>query len=349
MTTRRGLLAAGVAGLFGLRAAPVMSDSGSDPCARPPSVHPEIFFRRSFHLPQAMQDIVFWGYKPNPEAPRDEKILRRYGVMLLNYKAAMERDNAIDLKVETVEKNECGQIFISADLVPLSPPEQEQRVRISSVTKAFLDQIKEKSPEEQFEAKIVFLTASFRGVVYEMSTDWQTIPLSPGELLHARKGDCKDFAFSRYLLARELGMDPDHLQIVVYDSRNPDRPGHANLAVFNPHASTWIMIDGTGRHPWQEMGSVLSYENHPDVYDALAGNYIVDDAVPFAGITNKGVYFFDSIEAYPDGQYPVFKNPLPIPHPGDRPIHFLIDDAHFYYPTMDGPQLPVLGQGFGPR
>lgn len=138
------------------------------------------------------------------------------------------------------------------------------------------------------------LLNSFRDVNYKFAPDLLGIPKTLVQLLSEGYGDCKDFALSRYMLARELGVRPEHLMIVVYSPKSKDLglQSHANVAIFSPAMNDWVVIDGTGRNPDVEQnGMTFAYRNDTRIVPPMP----YDQLVPTIGITHKGVFEFDSL------------------------------------------------------
>ncbi|MDR2893333.1 MAG: transglutaminase-like cysteine peptidase [Deltaproteobacteria bacterium] len=76
---------------------------------------------------------------------------------------------------------------------------------------------------------------------WDTNEHWAT----PGEFLHLRRGDCEDYAITKYFALRFLGMEASRLRIVIVRQKGEDgkflRQLHAVLAV--QRGPNWFILD----------------------------------------------------------------------------------------------------------
>lgn len=280
-------------------------------------------YKRLYNVPEHLQRLVYQGYLPR-------KILDG-GSFLTHIRTALFMHDVLSDKryftiIEKSLKIYCDETYSysmeTVDAPPEYSPEIEELMKV--ISRAIKDP--DLQQNEIFAANFAIntLIASLRDLDYIAHEDFLGIPKTLLQLLKDKSGDCKDFALSRYMLARAFGIKDEHLMIVIYTSAtSPGTGGHANLAIYHPATKSWFTIDGTGREPaTQEAGLTIVFENS----DATRNHY--NHLVPTLGITNQGVFEFDSvknIKPSPEGiTYDVLPRKEIFPYKKD-PVAFIHD------------------------
>lgn len=249
-------------------------------------------YKRLYNVPEHLQRLVYQGYLPRQN-------LLDGGSFLTHIRTALFMHDVLsDKRYFTIIKQSlkiyCDKTYSSSMETVDAPPEYWPEIR--ELMKVISPAIKnpDLQQNEIFAANFAIntLMASLRDVDYIAHEDFLGMPKTLLQLLKDKSGDCKDFALSRYMLARAFGIKDEHLMIVTYTSAtSPGTVGHANLAIYHPATKSWFTIDGTGREPArQEAGLTIVFENS----DATQSHY--NHLVPTLGITNHGVFEFNSVQ-----------------------------------------------------
>lgn len=313
---RRRFLATGAAAAFTTTPLGVLAKPTCD--ADEPSADAREILERQQHIPEALKDVNFWGHRIKPI---DDNFRVDLGYVV---PAVSLRNAAAEMRWRTHKRTvalECGKYRLrEADL---SVSEQEHVQRLKIAFEELRDRFHNMPEQDRFYNIVEVISSSLRDTRYLDEGLGNTDPLKTlPQLFSDGLGDCEDFAFGRYTIARELGLNPDHMALMIYGHRDVNI-GHCNLAVFDPYKNTWLVIDGTGRTDKQALGSTTIYENSQVIMNIFRknGSYKAG-MVPYCAVTHKGIATFDCHDQ--DGQW---KSAQPIPtKPNHKPL-LVIQDA----------------------
>lgn len=252
-----------------------------------------------------MRGRVLWGYRPIEKfdfghLPPKYAALALSGLQLLNNRGHMEITNQLSHEAtcdgiqQLIRRNHWVQPGhergASERLIRFVRNHNRNR---SIRDLPYLDRVK-------LVANI--LLNSFRDIKYNSSEDFWGAPQTIPQLLANNKGDCKDFACARVLLALALNIRPEHVALAIYASPNRDEPGHANVMLYLPHRQEWFIIDGVGAGPNERLGQTLALENDQRFKEEFADDYLGRAALCCV-VTRHGICGTNAIIGSIDGSY----------------------------------------------
>ena len=299
----------------------------SSSCVVAPT-NPLAYFMDHTSVPPLFSDQIFLGYRAIPfqeQAKRlpDDLLVGSYGMYV------GVRSDGLRSKLELVKTAICGtdaidQTIVAAPLTGAYAAKSEELIKKQQIS---LERLKDFTYDQRVEEIIKILTNSFRDVLFQDRTGEDSVLSKTYPVLRTdNTGLCRDFALTRYAVAKTLGVKDDHLCIVGYLNKDPQMSAHTNVAVYNPGRKVWTIIEGTGRSSDQAFGPTITYENEAQSWQAVKGDY--DNLVPVIGITSKGLFLFDSVDYTNPANYAVFKPRLPLPTIGDK-AHVIGNKSEF--------------------
>ncbi len=299
----------------------------SSSCVVAPT-NPLAYFMDHTSVPPLFSDQIFLGYRAIPfqeHAMRlqDDFLVESYGMYV------GVRSDGLRSKLELVKTSICGtdaidQTIVASPLAGAYAAKSEELIKKHQISR---EKLKDFPYDQRVEEVIKILTNSFRDVLFQDRASEDSVFAKTYPVLRTdNTGLCRDFALTRYAVAKTLGVKDDHLCIVAYLDKDPRMSAHTNIAVYNPGRKVWTVIEGTGRSADQAFGPTVTFENEAQSWEAVKGDY--DHLVPVIGITAKGVFLFDSIDHQNSKTYAVFKPRLPLPKIGDK-AHVIGNKAEF--------------------
>lgn len=262
-------------------------------------------------IPATLSGQIFLGYRPIPfhaAAKRlpDDFLFSSYGL----YVGA--RADGFTSGLELVKKQICGTTFWDHEIVAssLSGAYAAKRDEIVAKREASLQKRSASPYDRNVEEIIKILVLSFRDVLYQNRPEDKILSKTYPVLRTDNTGLCRDFALTRYTLAKGLGVKDEHLCMISYLNRKEKGAAHANVAVYNPARKVWTIVDGTGRLPEQSLGPTVAYENERQSWAAVKNQ--CQDQIPVIGIHAGGVFLFDSIDYKNASRLAAIKPRLPL-------------------------------------
>jgi len=268
-------------------------------------------------LPSSISNQVFQGYRAVSISKVIEKIPTNTAKAAYNLMVGTSiGDEATCLRFRSHPV--CGRPGMLDIVTEKEPVPAEYRDVAADLTakKLKIRDTLPKAYDERVVAVIDVLANAFRSVDFVPHTDWEDLPKTAAVLRGSGLGDCKDFALSRYILARQLGVKPQHIFVACY-LREKDT-GHANLALYNPARQVWTVVEGTGRNQkdGEQLGQTYYYENNKASWDVVKP--LLPSYIPVMAVSDGKIWGFDSMERYnPKTGERTAKKPEPVPavHP----------------------------------
>lgn len=270
-------------------------------------------------IPDTIKNEFILGYPPIELSKAyqnipDKMLLSSYSLLIGSITDCLEND----LKV--VVRPFCDREGTDLEVVPC-PYEalyKDAQREILERQANNREKIQALSYDEKLLSTVDLARLSFRKVLYQEHSDPAQLQKTPPRLYKDNVGDCKDYAFSRHVIARSSGVKPEHTLLILY-LHKMIKMGHTNMAIFHPTPSVWTIIDGTGRQKNEIQGSTMAFDNEGKVWqnrDKIWRKFIRNMAnlAPILGIINGTIFAFDSIQSFnPKTGKVLLKKPHAIP------------------------------------